>query len=1159
MEERVVGDFFDDRKADGFIRNSILEVHRYPPKPDLLETLQRFSSLAPTSSARPSKRPLELPSQSYPSQNSQNLHREIPSIEEEWDAETVRPFGTAAKRQRTQGPTLNGTSGAHQLFGIREERGGGQYYSSQTTGTQESIHQVPDSQKSPRKKRTSWSLHHSVAMLIYNADINPYGTPTSLPLLGPQELTSGNEIDLSAIPDSPLGRERRSVSGAVGGAIQLDRESTKSESPELRASVHEVPPVEPIDASGEKSTTDANSPKSSTTPFISNATSHLPTISQIVDKYAGNHGLGARQIGDNAADISRTPNHRPSIENQVHAQTARSSSKNSHKSDPVFDPIESDTESFHEKQQMQSAKRLRSSKTPTASFRLPRGSNNAGVDRKDGQFLVPSVPQLRTNGAHISKEVEGQQEKDRIKQKKAEEKRSAQETIARENAAEKEAAERKANQERLANQKAAEEEKARVEELAQAKKAKLKEEELAEAKRVEASRVDAARLAEEKKTSERLAREREARETALAEEAKKMMLAADGAKQIEAEKQEKEKARLREVAAKRQADEAKAAEQAREAQGKDYEKKERLSRDKPQQLAASESKDAKQRTHQAGSAQETATAVKERYQKRLADTDAQKLRESSEVQSRSSTTTSASRRISGLKRSMTPMVPGTSATKSSYQSSLGSSPSSSRSSGNMDAPLRSALRQSSSAVPRSVSSVSFDVPPQAKLNEYIDSTPDSKSLKAINNERTTKQSSATNFPKNPPRIASNAPSKTPTKIPVPTKASDSKNKKTPAKNGKVQTKLNVTKVVNKMKGRVDNPPAPAIPAPKQEIVLSSGEESSTSEEPVWQTGNAKAGPSSRKPIFSVTASRGKETANAKPNTASQEKKTTKVKHCTPIDPVIRDIKVEKDKAAAPATLPRSTTKPDITSLQKSTSRSPAQALSETYSLSSGSASNSDSESEDEEEEELQARSSKRSTAATNGKTESGTVKGVSKAVDMGAKKSEGYLQSKAPSQPSQASSSRSRSTVSMHGDGKHANQAADKQLQLESRQSGPITNDFADKKVINQGLDHAGRLPNGTRPVWYKYPGLSELRKLPRAATPETEQNLDTFSSQPHGALPLRKSESDESSSDSDDSSSSSDEDEEVDGLSSQNSSKKKSGGNSGRRGLLKRILTRPW
>lgn len=154
LEEQVVGDLFDDRGADGNIRNSILEVHRYPPRPETLETLQRFTSLAPTSSARPRKRPLELPSQPYLLQNSRNLQHEIPSIEE-WDAENHTLFRPATKRQRTHEPRLNGTSGARQLLSMREERGGEQYHSSQTSGTQESIHQVLDSQKLPKKKRTS--------------------------------------------------------------------------------------------------------------------------------------------------------------------------------------------------------------------------------------------------------------------------------------------------------------------------------------------------------------------------------------------------------------------------------------------------------------------------------------------------------------------------------------------------------------------------------------------------------------------------------------------------------------------------------------------------------------------------------------------------------------------------------------------------------------------------------------------------------------------------------------------------------------------------------------------------------------------------------------------------------------------------------------------
>ena len=154
LQERVVGDLFDDRGADGKILNSILEVHRYPPSPDELQTLQRFSSLAPTSSARPRKRPLEVPPPSYLSQTSPDTRRAIPSIEE-GDVETERPFGTAVKRRRTDNPRLNKRIAADQSLGLSKEHGDGPHHSSQTSGTQESVHQVPDSQRSPRKKRTS--------------------------------------------------------------------------------------------------------------------------------------------------------------------------------------------------------------------------------------------------------------------------------------------------------------------------------------------------------------------------------------------------------------------------------------------------------------------------------------------------------------------------------------------------------------------------------------------------------------------------------------------------------------------------------------------------------------------------------------------------------------------------------------------------------------------------------------------------------------------------------------------------------------------------------------------------------------------------------------------------------------------------------------------
>lgn len=1299
LEERVVGDLFDDRGADGNIRNSILEVHRYPPRQDQVETSQRFSSLAPDSSARPRKRPLELSSQSPPSQHSRNMHREVPSIEA-WDVEPIRAFETATKRQRTRGSRRSRTFDANQSLRMREEQGGGLYHSLQISGTQESIHQVPNSQKSPGKRRTSWLSCLSIALLMCIAD-SLYGTPTSLPFLGQRESVSGNDINLSAIPESPLGREK----GATGGALQLDRESTKSESPELRASVLEVPSTNPIDASGEQPTLSANSPEPATSPPISNSASRAVSVPRNVDQDAMRHALGVKQPSKKSAEVNRTPKRRPSTAGSVHAQNFRSNSNSLCMSDPIFDYIESDTESFHEKQQMQSAKRLRSSKAPNASSALPRASNQARAGRKDDQFKVPSVQQCRTTGARISlgeltsseqrenirkprrdpgdvnnsvqkdlnqqgkhdakflehtrsepcendrtnlsremskltpvenavvdapealsqattawspnyinpadgigasivqqggspvlsqeqepngkvrlghdvhavirypddgrftqkaerlaEQTEEKQEKKRVIAKKTEEDRLARETMGKENSARQEAADRKANEKRPEDGKGAKQERDRAEGLTQANKANAEEDEHAEARRIKETRSNAARQAEGKRITERLIRERQTKEKALVEQAKKVMLAADGAKQIEAEEKEIEKARQRELAANKQASEAKANEQAKLEQGKASKRnarEEQLAREKAQQLAHLESKDAKQRSHQARTAQDMATALKEHTTEVSMDRNVQKIEESPEEQSQASTTPL---NISGPKRSMTTAIPRLSVAKTSPQESpLGSSTLSNRSSANMDAPLRSALRQTPSALRRSVSSVSFDAPPRSKLNEYIPSTPYPEAPKEINKQLATNSSAATNSVKTLSRTVSTAPSKAPVITPIPKKAPDSKITKVPAKTGKVQTKLNVTREVKKLKARAVNFPVTPVQLSKQEIILSSGEDSSSSKEPVWQTGNAKAGPSSRKPAFPVTISQGKKTAEVKPPS-------------TPIDPTIRNIKIKKDVTAAPATFSRSTSKTDPTSLQKSTSRSPALALSETHSLSSGLASSpaSDlkSESESASREEHQAPSFKTPTGANIGKLAPGVTKGVSQAIDMGVKQTGGHLKNKAPLLSSQAPSSRSRNSISLNGDGKYADRAAAKQLQLESRQSVPgsrikeasSTNDgAADDKIINQGLDHAGRLPNGIRPANYKYPCLSELKKLRREATPIVKPKSDASSSQPLGASSAGKSETEESSSDNDDSSSNSDEDEDVDNPPSQSSSKTESRLFSGLRQAIKRRSSIPW
>ena len=687
LQERVVGDFFDDR-ADGDIRNSILEVHRYPPAPDQLEVLQRFSSLAPTSSARPLKRPLELPSHSYPSPSSQRILREIPNIEG-WDADAIPSF-ERTKRQRTHGSRLNGTIAGH-----------------------------------------------------------------------PQ----------SAIPDSPLARDSTSARGASAGAIP---ESAKAESPELRAS-----------------------------------------------------------------------------------------------------------------------------------------------DPQDVEKVDIAKPQ----------------------------------------------------------------------QSGQAKRAKAK----AEARVKARARVKAKVEAESKAIAE--AHERKARE-------------------------------------------------------------ENRARDKARKLADSESKDVKKPVLPLRTARETATAIKEQAQQRIVEREAQKPRSSSEVQSQ---------------RSMTPRMPGSSVTKPlSLMASLRSSPTSNRSPGNTDAPLRSALRQTPSSLHRSVSSVSFDV--------------------------------------------SKPPSKTPTQIPVPKKASGRKITKIPAKIGKVQTKLNVTREPKKLKGRAVAPPVkPTQRASRQAIVISSSGDSSTSEGPRWQTGNAEAGPSSRKPMLPIV---------------SQETKPAEVQVLvTP--PGIRHKKTHVDRTVAPAALPRHNSTLGTAPMPKSVSRSPAQILSETISISSDS------------EKDIHAPTSK-VPSSTKGVTRvPDTMKKLSKDVYEVVKQPEDHLTRKAPPQSiTQVPPSQSRRIIPANADSEHINEAADRQLQLESRHFIPdsrlgmassIPSDAPGDTIINQGLDHTGRLPNGIRHAYSDYPKLSELQKRPRAVTPEAKPKMNLISSQPVGDSPVSRFEPENSSSDGDEGSSNSDGDEVID------------------------------
>ena len=146
MYDRI-GEYFDDRstddqsKDDGVPKTSIALLHRHPPDPAELHDVPRFGSLMPESAAIPRKRLLTI---------TQQVHQ---NGFDGWGPEQPNSM---RKRQKTQQAYDNEGLIAHQDEPIlSREEGVGISRSSQTWGTQGSVHQVIDSQRSPTMDSTS--------------------------------------------------------------------------------------------------------------------------------------------------------------------------------------------------------------------------------------------------------------------------------------------------------------------------------------------------------------------------------------------------------------------------------------------------------------------------------------------------------------------------------------------------------------------------------------------------------------------------------------------------------------------------------------------------------------------------------------------------------------------------------------------------------------------------------------------------------------------------------------------------------------------------------------------------------------------------------------------------------------------------------------------
>ena len=400
----IVGAIFDDRAAflsqssgEQILSTSVVKVYRYPPDPTELANIQRYGSLMPESSARPRKRPLTM-SNALP-QRDQLV---MASVEGVGEVRSDGSFTTPSKRRRIDGmrveesspfePRRQGRSSIADQFRNSEER-----------GTQRSIHQVYDSQTSPAKGSKSSALLSDPLVLTALAGSNPYRTPTSEPLAPPQQLQPPNQNDITSIPDSP---------SSTGAAISRDidevladvnREKTKSESPEIRLSVHDVPPSEPqIVVQQPQTEIHAREISRSISPGAGS-----PSVASGEQARGGlfheSKGDGGPKV-DHATTDNRTPilQSYKSIETPLH-RIGREAISRRH-TEQISDDIESDTESFCSKQQMHSVKRSNLNRLGSPRTLSSRSSRNVTRDRSD----EPPVASEKVSSARRSRHLQGE-------------------------------------------------------------------------------------------------------------------------------------------------------------------------------------------------------------------------------------------------------------------------------------------------------------------------------------------------------------------------------------------------------------------------------------------------------------------------------------------------------------------------------------------------------------------------------------------------------------------------------------------------------------------------------------------------------------------------------------------------------------------------------
>ena len=549
------------------------------------------------------------------------------------------------------------------------------------------------------------------------------------------------------------------------------------------------------------------------------------------------------------------------------------------------------------------------------------------------------------------------------------------------------------------------------------------------------------------------------KEQQLVEQAEKMMIAADGAKQLEAEK-----SKLKKTAPKK-----------------------RIIPSIPAEVQKTSPRTPAQQTARKMSEQQQAAAIKfrqERFSSVLSGDStttksciAYNERRSSQV--RSSSPANRENFSDRKRRTLTPLLPGSASSNLKSGNGIRSSPLSAKSSSSMGRPLRSAMKQPASALRRSVSQVSFggsQIAPEAISSNHP--------ILPVTRGQVVE-----------PSVSEGSPS-----VMAAHKTLNT---------NKIQSKLNVTRDT-KLKGRVNDPPNPAKPAPNKEHVISSDDDedsasSYASREDVGY-GVAKAGPSSKTKSMSGTTS----TTNLSVSTSEVISSS--------IGPELQALKKGeggmRSSTSAEASRPASASRPQT----KSISRKPAEA-SETMSVTSSPSSESEDSSDDAQDTNASQLKMKPNTSNA-----AATLPPIEPAL---------------ASQSSQISSTSKSTTDASASSGADASNQLHRETQAAAAPRG---------KRYSMKLRPDGRLLNGIRPANFRYPSLSQLKREAEGRNIRSSTSLANGASQKQTQMVA----------DLDMSSESSDEDSVSDSSDGESEAKRKShsGFVPGMKGLLKRMFS---